>query len=274
MTRLRELGVPGRPAVMGILNVTPDSFSDGGRFAREAEAIAAGLEMLQRGADIVDVGGESTRPGAEPVAEEEELGRVLPVIEAIAGQGGRVSVDTTKPSVAAAALDAGARLINDVSGLADPEMVRLAASTGCEVCIMHRQGGPKTMQLAPTYGNVVLEVLEILTARAKEAERAGVGSELIWIDPGIGFGKTLTHNLELLANLHRFVETGYAVLLGVSRKGFLGSLSGSANPGERDDVSHATGVLAQLAGVRCLRVHDVVGCRRALDVVSAIQAHR
>ena len=259
---------------MGIVNVTPDSFSDGGKYASVAEATSAGNGMLERGADILDVGGESTRPGALPVPLDEELRRVVPVIEALAKAGARISVDTYKAEVARQALQAGAAMVNDVSALADPEMAAVCAEAACEVCLMHMQGTPQTMQNNPFYEDVVDEVLEFLLDRAQVAEAAGIDRKKIWIDPGFGFGKTIQHNLLLAQNLNRFVTTGYPVLIGVSRKGFLGKvLGGRDEPVPFDDRlpgALAIQVSAQLSGVRCIRTHDVMETRRAISMIAAV----
>ncbi len=260
----------GRPAIMGVLNVTPDSFSDGGEFLAPEAAIAHGLQMQEHGADIVDIGGESTRPGASPVTEEDELSRVLPVVEALAAKGVAVSVDTSKAGVARRALDSGAVIVNDVKALSDLELRSLCADRGCSVCLMHMQGEPRTMQLDPQYEDVVVEVREFLVARAMEVEEAGVRHESIWVDPGIGFGKTLEHNLALLRHLDRLAEAGYPVLIGVSRKSFLGKLLGDVPAADRLEGTLAAQVLAQSKGARILRSHDVREAKRAAIVAQAI----
>lgn len=244
---------------MGVLNVTPDSFSDGGCWADPSAAAEHGRELLAAGADVIDVGGESTRPGADPVSVDDELSRVLPVIEALAGSV-RVSIDTMKPEVAARAVDAGATIINDVSG--SPDLARLAAERGVGWICMHMRGTPRTMQNDPRYGDVVVEVREWLVERAEAARAAGVSE--VWIDPGIGFGKTLSHNLALLAHLPDLVATGFPVAVGTSRKSFLGRLLadavGSSEPvptSERLAGSVATAALAMAAGVSIVRVHEV-----------------
>jgi dihydropteroate synthase len=265
---------PNRPALMGILNVTPDSFSDGGRFLDPEAAVERGITMAEEGADLVDVGGESTRPGSEPVPLDEELRRVVPVIEALAARGVPLSVDTCKPEVARRALAAGASVVNDVTALSHPEMATVCAESECSVCLMHMKGEPRTMQVSPEYGNVVAEVRDFLLRRAKGAEAAGIASERLWIDPGIGFGKTVQHNLELLHRLHRFVESGYPVLIGVSRKSFLGAvLGGTGNPlpvNERQEATLAAQTIAQMKGARIIRAHEVRAARRVIEVVSAI----
>ena len=235
---------------MGVLNVTPDSFSDGGRFLDHNRAIAHGLALVEQGADVVDVGGESTRPGAAPVGEEEERRRVVPVVRALAPHV-RVSVDTSKASVARAAVEAGATLVNDVSA----SLHEVAAACGVGWVAMHMQGTPASMQDAPRYADVVAEVREFLVGRAEAAVAAGVGE--VWVDPGIGFGKRPAHNLSLLRHLDVLAATGYPVLVGTSRKSFLGLLARGAGPDDRLEGSVATAVLAVLAGASMVRVHDV-----------------
>jgi dihydropteroate synthase len=244
-----------RPLVMGVLNVTPDSFSDGGRYLDQDRAVEHGLEMVAAGADVIDVGGESSRPGAEPVEEKEELRRVIPVVEALSEKV-RVSVDTTKRAVALAAVEAGASLINDISA----SLWELAASSGAGWIATHMQGSPKTMQEGPRYEDVVSEVREFLVHRAEVARESGVRE--VWVDPGIGFGKTKDHNLALLQDLPGLVSEGFPVLMGTSRKWFLGSIGprpdGSESPvSERLEGSIATATWGMLAGVSMVRVHDV-----------------
>jgi dihydropteroate synthase len=251
--------------VMGILNVTPDSFSDGGEWFDGQRAVARAHTMIAEGADVVDVGGESTRPRAEPVAEDEELRRVIPVIEALAGEV-RVSIDTTKVAVAEAAVRAGASLINDVSATLWP----VAARHGVGWVAMHRMGTPASMQDDPTYGDVVAEVSAMLVERASEATRGGVGE--VWIDPGIGFGKTIDHNLALLASLDVLVDTGFQVMVGTSRKSFLGSLTratdGSVAPvTARLPGSLATATWAMQQGAGMVRVHDVAATVQAATLI-------
>nr|WP_254126745.1 dihydropteroate synthase [Aquihabitans sp. G128] len=257
------------PLVMGVLNVTPDSFSDGGRFSDAERAIAHGRALVAEGADIVDVGGESSRPGADPVAEADELARVLPVIEALAGEV-RVSIDTAKPTVARAAVAAGASLVNDITA----SLHEVAAETGAGWVAMHMQGQPRTMQVAPTYDDVLVEVLAYLVERAEAAFEAGVAE--VWIDPGIGFGKTPAHNWALLAGLDDLVATGWPVAVGTSRKGFLAAVlaeaDGAPEPipaGDRLEGSVATAVAAAAAGVGLVRVHDVAATVAALRTVAA-----
>jgi dihydropteroate synthase len=245
---------------MGILNVTPDSFSDGGRFLDPEVAIAHGLAMVADGATVIDVGGESTRPGAAPVDEAEERRRVLPVIDALASQV-RVSIDTRHASVAEAAIEAGATLLNDVSASLFP----VAAAHGVGWVAMHMRGEPSTMQDDPQYDDVVGEVRAYLVARAEQATRAGVSE--VWIDPGIGFGKTAGHNLTLLRRLGELVETGYPVLVGTSRKGFLGALTGDAPADDRLEASLATAVVAAANGASMVRAHDVLPHVHAMRIV-------
>jgi dihydropteroate synthase len=256
-----------RPLVMGILNVTPDSFSDGGRFFERDEAVRRGHQMIAEGADIVDVGGESTRPGAEPVPEAEELDRVIPVVEALSGQV-RVSIDTTKEAVAEAAVAAGATLVNDVSA----SLWDVAARSGVGWVAMHRSGDPATMQDDPHYDDVVAEVSALLFERAAQATAAGVAE--VWIDPGIGFGKTVDHNLALLGSLGDLVSSGYPVMVGTSRKRFLATL-GSGPDGlplsvdERLPGSLATATWAMAQGAGMVRVHDVAATVQAARLVGA-----
>lgn len=260
-----------RGILMGVLNVTPDSFSDGGRFYDETAAIGRGLEMASEGAEIIDVGGESTRPGSEPVPPDVERQRVVPVVSALAGEGVTVSIDTSKPSVAEAALVAGAQLVNDVTACSEPGMIDLVAAAGCGLVLMHMQGRPRDMQVAPSYHDVVGEVERFLVERMSAVAAGGVETGRIAIDPGIGFGKTLEHNLELLRNLDRFCAHA-PVVLGTSRKGFLGALTGVAEPDERDLATAVTTAVGFLHGVRVFRVHDVPSSRQALAVAGAMVA--
>ncbi len=259
---------------MGILNVTPDSFSDGGRFPDPAAAIAAGRGLVADGADLVDVGGESTRPGSRPVPAEVERERVLPVVRALAAEGVVVSIDTTKAEVAAAALEAGAEVVNDVSGLRTPEMRRLCAAHGAGVVVTHMQGDPATMQEAPHYGDVVVEVFDWLRTQAARVEEAGIAPERIALDPGFGFGKTYRQNLLLLAELPRLVAFGYPVLVGTSRKTFLGVALEEAGrprpPAGRDAATAATLALAVAAGAAVVRVHDAAMATDVVRVADAI----
>jgi dihydropteroate synthase len=258
----------GAFVVMGVVNVTPDSFSDGGRFLDPAAAAAHGEALRADGADVLDVGGESTRPGAAPVGAEEERARVVPVVEALA-PGGAVSVDTTKLAVAEAALDAGASWVNDVSAFRfDPALAGLVADRGASCCLMHMRGEPRTMQEDPRYDDVVADVKAFLEERLAFAVREGVAEERVWLDPGIGFGKTAEHNLELLRRLPELVALGRPVLVGTSRKSFLGRLTGR-EVGDRLPGTIATNVLALAAGARGFRVHDVAAVRDALVVAAA-----
>jgi dihydropteroate synthase len=259
---------------MGILNVTPDSFSDGGMHDDVDDAVDAALRMVDEGADIIDVGGESTRPGSDPVSEEEEIRRVVPVIERLSVLGMRISIDTMKAEVARLALQAGASIVNDVSALRAEGMVELCAEAGCTVCLMHMQGQPKTMQLEPTYRDVVSEVRDFLRIRAAEVQASGVAPDKIWIDPGIGFGKTTEHNLTLLRQLKELVKLPYPVLIGASRKAFIGRVLGSHDDPlptlERLEGTLAVQVLAQASGARIIRTHEVKESRRSMDLAAAI----
>ncbi|MET0274186.1 MAG: dihydropteroate synthase [Phenylobacterium sp.] len=260
---------------MGVINLTPDSFSDGGRFAQPVAALARVRALLADGADILDLGGESTRPGAAPVSEVEEIARVVPLIAAIRAESAvAVSVDTMKPAVARAAVAVGATIWNDVTALRHaPDSLAVAAELGCEVVLMHMQGEPGTMQAQPLYDDVVAEVADFLAARAEAAMAAGVARERIWLDPGIGFGKhMIRHNLPLLAHLDRIVALGFPVLLGASRKSFIGALDGGNRPaGERLGGSIAAALAGAAAGVAAVRVHDVRETVQALRVWEAIE---
>ncbi|MCF1184748.1 dihydropteroate synthase [Marichromatium gracile] len=263
------------PRIMGILNVTPDSFSDGGEhFAPEA-AVAHGLALARAGADIIDVGGESTRPGSRAVPATEQCERVLPVIGALRKRlpaGVEISIDTTSAEVARAALAAGASWINDTAaGEDDPGLLALAAETGATLVLMHRQGRPETMQQDPRYGDVTTEVEDYLLKRARLARAAGVAAERILLDPGIGFGKTLAHNLALIAALDRLRAHGFAVLLGASRKRFLGAICDEPHPAALDAATAATTTAGVLAGIEVFRVHNVAGNRQAADVAWALR---
>ena len=272
-----------RPAVMGIVNVTPDSFSDGGRFLDAGAAIAHGVALVGEGADLLDVGGESTRPGAAPVDAAEELRRVLPVVAGLAGAGVPLSIDTAKADVAAAVLGAGASVVNDVTaGRADPEMFAVVADAGAGIVLMHMQGDPRTMQDDPRYDDVVDDVSAFLVARLDAARAAGLPDDALCADPGIGFGKHAHHNLALLARLPELVaRVGVPVLVGTSRKAFLGSVLASATgadvppPAARDDATLASAVWALDHGARVVRVHDVrpvVDAARLLHVMQGIDA--
>jgi dihydropteroate synthase len=258
------------PKLMGVVNVTPDSFSDGGLYFDAVAAIAHGKELARAGAAILDVGGESTRPGAEPVSLEEELRRVEPVIAGLAGGGVAISVDTSKAAVAAAALDAGAGIVNDVTALrGDSGMAGLCADRGATVVLMHMLGTPRTMQENATYDDVVDEVKAFLAGRLEAAMAAGIAEEKVWLDPGIGFGKTAAHNVELLRRLGELRELGRPLVVGTSRKSFIGRVDGS-DAGERLGGTIASSVLAAAEGVEVLRVHDVAEVSQALAVASAV----
>jgi dihydropteroate synthase len=260
---------------MGVLNVTPDSFSDGGEWFDRDAAVAHGRELVAQGAAIVDVGGESTRPGAGPVAPGEELRRVVPVVEALRDAGAQVSVDTSKAEVARAALAAGATYVNDVTALrGDPEMAGVVAGAGCDCCLMHMLGEPRTMQDDPRYDDVVSEVKAFLEGRLAAAVAAGIAEERVHLDPGIGFGKTAEHNLELLRRLDEIVALGRPVVVGTSRKSFLGRITGRDDPHQRVYGTVATNVLALERGAQVFRVHDVAATRDALAVAAATLRRR
>jgi len=270
--------------LMGIVNVTPDSFSDGGQFLQADAAIAHGLKLIDEGAQIVDVGGESTRPGAEPVAAEEELRRVCPVIEGIAAaavtdrsviSGPQLSIDTSKAAVARAALEVGATLVNDVTALrGDAEMAALVAESGAECCLMHMLGEPRTMQQEPRYDDVVDDVKAFLLQRLEFAVGEGIAEERVLLDPGIGFGKTLAHNLELLRRLHELAELGRPLVIGTSRKSFLARVTGVPEDSQRLAGTLATNVLAFERGASVFRVHDVAPAREALALAAATLGER
>jgi dihydropteroate synthase len=259
-----------RPTVMGVLNVTPDSFSDGGLFLEADAAVEHGRRLASEGAAILDVGGESTRPGADPVPEGEELRRVVPVVERLArSTQARISIDTTKLGVARAAVEAGATVVNDVSAFRfEPDIAGLVAETGADCCLMHMLGEPRTMQVEPRYDDVVSEVKAFLEERVAFAVSEGVREERVWLDPGIGFGKTVAHNLELLRRLDEIVAIGRPVVIGTSRKSFLGKLTGRPEA-ERLPGTIATNVLALERGATVFRVHDVAPVLDALRVAAA-----
>jgi dihydropteroate synthase len=263
--------------VMGVVNVTPDSFSDGGLFLDPEAAIARGHELAAQGAEILDVGGESTRPGAEAVSAEEERERIEPVVSGLAVEGGAgvpVSIDTSKAPVAQAALDAGAEIVNDVTALrGDPELAGLCADRGCGLVLMHMLGTPRTMQDSPTYDDVVDDIKGFLAERIAAAVAAGIDEERIWIDPGIGFGKTLEHNVELLRRLGELRDLGRPIVVGTSRKSFIGRLTGR-EVDERLGGTIASNVLAAVAGAEVIRGHDVLELRQAIDVAEAILGRR
>jgi len=255
---------------MGVINVTPDSFSDGGLYLDADAAVAHGRELVEQGAAILDVGGESTRPGADVVPEDEELRRVVPVIAGLADSGAEVSVDTSKAAVAAAALEAGASIVNDVTALrGDAEMAAVCAERGATVVLMHMLGNPRTMQENPTYGDVVDDVKAFLVERVEAAMAAGIEEGRIWVDPGIGFGKTAAHNLELLRRLGELRELGRPLVVGTSRKSFIGKVDGSAAT-ERLGGTISSSVWAAAEGADVLRVHDVVEVGQALALANAV----
>ena len=259
--------------MMGIVNVTPDSFSDGGAYDGFEAALAHALRLIDEGADVLDIGGESTRPGATAVGEGEELARTIPLILAIREKSAvTISIDTMKPAVARAAMSAGATMWNDVSALSfASDSLATAAELGCDLVLMHMQGDPVTMQQAPSYQDVVAEVCNFLLARAEAAMAAGIGRTSIWLDPGIGFGKTAQHNLDLIAGLDRLVAVGFPVLFGASRKGFIRAVDPSAkDPSDRLGGSLAAVLAAARSGVAMVRVHDVAATVQALDMASAL----
>jgi dihydropteroate synthase len=258
--------------LMGIVNVTPDSFSDGGRFLAPERAIAHAQELVAAGADLLDVGGESTRPGARGVSAEEELARVAPVLAGLDDVEAPISIDTSKAAVAEAALDAGAEIVNDVTALrSDPSIAGLCAQRDCTLVLMHMQGTPRTMQENPTYDDVVDDVKAFLAERIEFAVGEGIAEERIWVDPGIGFGKTVRHNLELLQRLGEVRELGRPIVVGTSRKRFIGTLTGR-DVDDRLGGTIASNVLAMTAGADVLRVHEVAEVRQALVVVDAVLA--
>jgi dihydropteroate synthase len=255
--------------LMGVINVTPDSFSDGGAFLDPQSAITHGKRLVSEGAEILDIGGESTRPGADPVSEDEELWRVVPVLEGLADAGSTLSIDTMKPAVARRALDTGATIVNDVTAFRNaPQLAELVADAGATACLMHMLGEPRTMQLNPQYDDVVSDVKAFLEERLAFAVSQGIPEEKVWLDPGIGFGKTLEHNLELLRRLDELVAIGRPLVIGTSRKSFLGKLTGR-DPAERLAGTIATNVLALERGATIFRVHDVAEVADALNVAAA-----
>jgi len=262
-----------RPLVMGVVNVTPDSFSDGGLYAGTEQAVAHARRLIGEGADILDIGGESTRPGAAPVSLDEERRRVLPVLDALAGCGVPLSVDTRKPALMSEAIATGAAMVNDVTALGAPGALAAVAQAPVAVCLMHMQGEPGTMQENPVYGDVVAEVRDFLEQRITVAEQAGIARDRIVADPGFGFGKTDEHNLALLRSLGEFRSLGVALLAGLSRKAMLGRLTGR-EPRERVPASVAAALLAVQNGAQLVRVHDVAGARRAAAVARALRGAR
>lgn len=259
-----------RPKVMGILNVTPDSFSDGGRYLDVEQAIRHAKAMIADGADILDIGGESTRPGAAAVSLQQELGRVIPVIEAVRAMSDiPISVDTSKAQVMQAAIDAGANIVNDVYALQNDETLEVVARSGVAVCLMHMQGEPGSMQVAPRYDDVVAEVIQFLNGRLKACREAGINKECLLVDPGFGFGKTLEHNLALLGNLEQIAQLGVPVLVGMSRKKMIRQLTGNETDGSLAG-NIAAAVLAATKGASVLRVHDVKPTVEAIKIVTAM----
>lgn len=258
-----------RVLVMGIINVTPDSFSDGGVFATSEDAVRRAGELIEQGADILDIGGESTRPGAAPVSSEEEAGRVLPVIKEITRKHPKtpVSIDSCKPEVVRAAIDAGAAMINDVTGLQNPEMVRIAAESQAPVVIMHMKGTPRTMQRRPAYKDVVKEIIAFFKERVRTLQKLGV--KRIILDPGIGFGKTANHNLRILNHLEEMTKLGYPIMIGASRKSFMGKILGLPID-QREEATIAVNTLAVSKGAAIIRVHDVMRNHRAIKMAEAI----
>ena len=259
-----------RPLIMGIVNVTPDSFSDGGRFFDAQQAIAHGNRLIEEGADLLDIGGESTRPGALPVREQTELERVLPVLDGLANSGVALSIDTQKPAVMRAALAAGADMVNDVNALQQPGAMAAVAGSKAAVCLMHKQSDPQTMQQLPLYHDVVAEVHAFLRARLQAAQAAGIARERLIVDPGFGFDKNLEHNVALLRRLAVLQDLGVPVLVGLSRKSMLGKIANLAVE-ERLQPSIAAALLAVLKGAKIIRVHDVKATRDAFTIVNAVE---
>lgn len=269
--RTRSLSLE-TPLVMGVVNLTPDSFSDGGRFSSHQEGLAHARMLIKEGADLLDLGGESTRPGAEAVSAAVELERVLTVLEALVPEGVPLSIDTSKPEVAKAALAAGAEIVNDVTAGSDPAMFGVVAATGAGLILMHMQGNPRTMQTQPRYEDVVAEVKAFLADRAGAAQEQGVLPDRIALDPGIGFGKTFEHNLSLVRHLGALRTLGFPLVLGASRKRFLGQITGVEDPARRDLASAVVAALTIERGADILRVHNVAACREAVAVAVAIVA--
>ena len=259
-----------RPILMGVVNATPDSFSDGGRFSTEDSAVAHGLALVEAGADIVDIGGESTRPGAHPVSTSEEKARVVPIVRRLSDVGVIVSIDTMKPEVALAALDAGASIVNDVTGLGNGDMRAVVADARAGAVVMHMQGTPRTMQHDPRYRDVIADILDFLSDRLDQAIADGVPPECLAVDPGIGFGKTVEHNLAIIDRINQFGVLGHPVVLGASRKRFLGVLTGREEASERDFASAVTAAIGVVRGADVLRVHDVASTREAVGIAWAI----
>lgn len=274
MSNLMRHMAKNKPLIMGIVNVTPDSFSDGGQYNNVEQAIEHGIMLLDQGADILDIGGESTRPGAETVSADEEINRVVPVIEGLKDKAQFISIDTRNAKTMKAAIKAGANIINDVSALThDPKSIEVTAQSGIPVCLMHMQGKPQDMQNAPKYENVVDEILAYFEERISFCKSHGVLTENIIIDPGIGFGKTLQHNLEIIKNLHKFQALNVPVLLGASRKSFIGMIDGSQDPKGRIGGSLAAAIYGAVQGqAQIIRVHDVHETKQALQVYHAISS--
>lgn len=274
----RVLATSQRTVIQAVLNVTPDSFSDGGRFLagdHPSRAVEAGLALLEEGADIIDVGGESSRPGADPVDVNEELRRVVPVVEALAGAGATISVDTVKAAVAREAVGAGAVIVNDISaGSIDEQLLPTVAELDVGYIVMHMQGTPRTMQRDPTYGDVVAEVTGFLRGQLQRLATFGIAAERVIVDPGLGFGKTAQHNLALLARLDEVAALGRPVLIGASRKSFLGQVTGQEIAAQRLEASLAAATIAVLNGARVVRVHDVAATRHAVAVADAVVAQQ
>ncbi len=273
---IMELCNSGEPVIMGVVNVTPDSFSDGGECYAPKAALTHGLRLLEQGVHILDIGGESTRPGSAAISIDEELRRVIPVIKALKEQGAPIiSIDTQNAETMRIGVDNGANLINDISGLhGDPKSVSVVAESGLPVCIMHMQGTPQTMQNNPNYNNILDEVMAFFEERLEFCDSHGVAQNRVILDPGIGFGKTLEHNLTLIKNINKFKDLGCPLLLGVSRKSFIGAISGETNPKERLAGSLAAALYGLDAGVQIFRVHDVKQTRQAFQVHNAIKDHK
>jgi len=273
-TRRRTLDLSGASVVMGILNATPDSFSDGGKFSSHESALSRALEMVRQGAAIIDIGGESTRPGAEAINTEEEIKRTIPLIESLrAASDVLISIDTSKPKVAEAAIEAGADIVNDVTGLRDRDMIRLCIDATVGVCVMHMQGQPRTMQVDPNYaqyGGVVKAVASFFEERLETLVSSGMSPGAICFDPGIGFGKSFEHNIDLLKSIGQ-LQGEQPLLLGVSRKSFIGQLTGEQEPCRRDEATALITALAHSKGVRLHRVHDVSAALKALRVAEALE---
>ena len=272
--RERVFEDPSRVLVMGILNVTPDSFSDGGRYFEPTAAIARAHELVAAGADILDLGGESTRPGSAPVPAAEQVRRLLPVVQALEGSGACLSIDTTSAEVARATLDAGAHIINDVTALGDPAMVGTVAAAGAGLVLMHMQGTPATMQHAPHYTDVIAEVHDFLAARMELAVAGGVATECVALDPGLGFGKRLDHSYRLMARLDEIVALGRPVVAGASRKSFIGRVLDNVDPHDRLEGGLSAAAVMAFLGARIIRTHDVAPTQRAVRIAAALVAER